>query len=551
MPRSGAGRPLHVRFRRVMGPLSFSRVRWMLLAVALAGGALLALLVGQSSGQAASVPLSIAVQGNHFVNGTGQTVRLLGVDHPSMEYACVDGYAYNDGHFDATDAAAIASWKANTVRVPLNEDCWLGINGQPNSSQGADPPLTMTGYRQAVQDYVAAANAAGLYVILDLHWTAPGVNVADGQRPMPDSHSTDFWSSVASTFSSDPAVVFDAFNEPFSPDKVNDPAHAVSWDCWKSGGCTVSVVKDSDNPNGSTYTAVGMQTIVNAIRASGAKQPILLGGLGYSNDLTGWLAHEPSDPLGQLAASFHVYQGLPCDNQACWSSQVAPVAAQVPVATGEFDQDLGAPSTFDVDYMNWADANGVGYLAWGWWVLSPQEIADAGTSAYYLLNDYNGTPAAPNGTNLHDHLLALAAAPTTTTPTTTTPAPVTPAPTAPVLAKAKLGSLSAKVTKDGTSISFGVKATQKSTLVITVKTVAKYLVAGKRKQLPVGSLRAALAAGKTKTVTLRFSSASHRLLLRLRSLRVQVTTSLTGSSRTASVSSRLLTLKAPVAHKGG
>jgi endoglucanase len=177
-----------------------SPLRWMLLAVALAGGALLALTTGGSTGRAAAVPLSIAVQGNHFVNGAGQTVRLLGANHPSFEYACEYGYAYNDGHMDATDAAALAAWKATAVRVPLNEDCWLGINGRPSNSQAPQPPLSTAGYRQAVQDYVAAATAAGLYVILDLHWSAPGANPADGQRPMPDDHSTAFWTSVATTF---------------------------------------------------------------------------------------------------------------------------------------------------------------------------------------------------------------------------------------------------------------------------------------------------------------------------------------------------------------
>ena len=36
----------------------------------------------------------------------GQTIRLLGVNHTSAEYACVDGFGYDDGHFDAADAAA-------------------------------------------------------------------------------------------------------------------------------------------------------------------------------------------------------------------------------------------------------------------------------------------------------------------------------------------------------------------------------------------------------------------------------------------------------------
>jgi len=58
---------------------------------------------------ATAAPLSIKVEGNRFVNGDGQTVRLLGVNHPSFEYACEFGYAYDDGHMDAADANAIAS----------------------------------------------------------------------------------------------------------------------------------------------------------------------------------------------------------------------------------------------------------------------------------------------------------------------------------------------------------------------------------------------------------------------------------------------------------
>jgi endoglucanase len=522
-----------------MSLLRSRRLRWVLSAVVLVAAVLVGGVAGQGSGRAATVPLSIAVQGNHFVNGAGQTVRLLGVDQPSLEYACQEGYAYDDGLMDAPDAAAVASWHATAVRLPLNEDCWLGINGQPIATQA---PLTMAGYRQAVENYVTDLNNAGLYVILDLHWSAPGTVVADGQRPMPDSNSTAFWTSVASTFASNPAVVFDAFNEPFSPSLVNDPARPVSWDCWENGGCAVSVVKDGDAPNDTIYDAVGMQTLVSAIRATGARQPIMLGGLAYANDLSQWLTHEPTDPLGQLAASFHVYQGEVCDNQACWDSQVAPVAAQVPVVTGEFDQDVGAASTFDVDYMNWADAHGVGYLAWGWWVLSPQEIADAGNNAYYLVSDASGTPAAPNGVNLHDHLLALAGAPatppTTTTPTTTAPTPTT---KTPVAAKPKLGSLTATVAKNGSAVSLAVKANVASTALASVRTVSKF---GKHhKHVTLGSVRGTLKAGKTKTLKVSFSKAGRALLASQHRLKVLLTITLTSSAKAKSVSERTLTLK--------
>ena len=111
-----------------------------------------------------------------------------------------------------------------------------------------------------------------------------------------------------------------------------------------------------------------MQTLVNTVRATGATQPILLGGLNFADDLTGWLANEPTDPLGQLAASFHNYQGEPCDNQTCWDATIKSVADHVPVVTGEFAEDnylatgckaTPGASTFDSRYMNWADSAGI------------------------------------------------------------------------------------------------------------------------------------------------------------------------------------------------
>jgi aryl-phospho-beta-D-glucosidase BglC (GH1 family) len=280
-------------------------------------------LLGEAPGRAAGVPLSISVSGNHFVNGAGQTIRPLGVNHASFEYGCVDGFGYNDGHMDDADAAAIASWGANAVRVPLNEDCWLGINGQPNSSEGADPPLTQAGYKQAVKDYVSFLNAHGLYAILDLHWTAPGSQVPEEQQPMPDAdHSPGFWQSVASTFKGNPAVVFDVFNEPFDPTDPRsgddqDPQDAVTWNCWDTGTkngpaggdpCDTSAY-DVNGVKTTRYQVAGLQTLVTTIRGTGATQPVLTGGLDFANDLSQWATHAPDDPLNQEAASFHNYQG--------------------------------------------------------------------------------------------------------------------------------------------------------------------------------------------------------------------------------------------------
>ncbi|HXD63584.1 MAG TPA: cellulase family glycosylhydrolase [Solirubrobacteraceae bacterium] len=532
------------------------------IACAIAGSAFV-----PAVGQAATVPLSISIQGNHFVNGAGQTIRLLGVNHPSSEYACVDGFGYNDGHQDAADAAAVASWDANAVRVPLNEDCWLGINGQPNDNEGPPQPLTAAGYRQAVQDYVSALNAHGVYAILDLHWTAPGAQVAMEQQPMPDAHSTDFWNSVASTFKSNPAVVFDVFNEPYDP---TDPrsgddgnaSDAVTWGCWASGTkpdvvgggappvpCDTQAYDANGNPT-TRYQIVGMQTLVDTIRATGAAQPIMVGGLDYANDLTQWADHAPNDPLNQEAASFHNYMGKACDTAACWNSQIAPIAANVPVVTGEFDEDnytepkcaTQTPSTFDSDYMTWADQHGVGYLAWGWWVLSQDEKDSAGCSAFYLLNSYDGTPAAPNGTALHDHLISLAGAGAGTSPGGPT------GPTKITKAAVKLKAFRVSVKPGGSKVAFTLRSAQSATGTLTGQTVSRYAVSAakiKRHTVSLGSVRFSLKAGKAKTVVLKLSKASRKLLAAHHRLKVQITLTLAGASTRRTVIRRTVTLKAP------
>jgi endoglucanase len=151
---------------------------------------------------------------------------------------------------------------------------------------------------------------------------------------------------------------------------------------------------------------------VTAIRAGGATQPIMLGGLNYSNDLSGWLAHEPtdSDPTPQLIASWHNYPGqASCGyTVACWNAATSTVAASVPIITGEFGETDGGSNDLTA-YMNWADAHGIGYLPWAWW----DGTGLSGDAALYALySGPNFTPQAPEGTAYKAHLATLAPPPT-------------------------------------------------------------------------------------------------------------------------------------------
>src|SRR5262249_24169416 len=155
-------------------------------------------------------------------------------------------------------------------------------------------------YQAAIKAFVDRLTQAQIVPILDLHWSAPGTQQSTGQQPMLNrDHSLTFWSQVATAYKGNSSVVFDAHNEPF-PDSHSDTDEA--WRCWRDGGTC----------RGVSFQAAGMQEVVDTIRATGATNTIILGGVQYSNALTQWLSQKPNDPANYLAASWHMYGGNPC-----------------------------------------------------------------------------------------------------------------------------------------------------------------------------------------------------------------------------------------------
>ncbi|MGK2933274.1 MAG: glycoside hydrolase family 5 protein, partial [Solirubrobacterales bacterium] len=330
--------------------------------------ALAACLLLPASPASAATP-SLEVNGNRIQDTkTGNEFIPRGVNWPSFEYACVQGWGYSNEGANPDTARAMLDWNINTVRIPLNQDCWLGDDGQP--ANDLFPPIsTPTGYRDAVSDFVAVLTEAGLVVILDLHWTGQNGTVAEGLRPMADNRSDDFWTSTADRFKTNDAVIFDLFNEPHSrwDPAAHDWAFLQTWSCWRSGGCRAPDQADTDFPiTGESYTTVGMGSLLAAVRGTGANNPVILSGLDYANDLSEWSERAPADD--QLIAGFHNYPGQECSYAACWTGEIATVAAEHPVITAEFGQRNCQTDHLE-RYMDWADQRGIGYLAWAWWVL--------------------------------------------------------------------------------------------------------------------------------------------------------------------------------------
>jgi hypothetical protein len=343
-----------------------------------------------------------------LLDGT-RVVQLRGVNVSGTEFACIQGGTATrrgwsiDGDQPLDTArtyAAMRSWQVQVVRVPLNEDCWLGVNG-------VDPRFGGPPYVAAIRKEVALIEAAGMHAILDLHWTAPGSWAAIAQQPLPDAdHSPQFWSSVARTFRADHELAFDVYNEPFVYGPYVADAGSRPWDCWLHG-CAMAqlITARQTGPDGAKtgYTtqvrwqSAGMQSLVDAIRGAGATQPIVVNGLDWANDDSGWLAHAPADPLDQLIVGAHEYPGQGCGEPTCWSRVFGALGARHPVLIGETgDHARRAPSPFFGRFLAYADAHGWSYLAWTW---NPWSNPDN-----VLISDWGGTPTVGEGQAYRAHL---------------------------------------------------------------------------------------------------------------------------------------------------
>jgi endoglucanase len=365
---------------------------------------------------ATSALRAVHVQGNRLVDSTGTQVVLHGVNRSGTEYMCAQDRGIADGPIDQASITAMKSWRANAVRVPLNEHCWLGVDDGAST-----PQFVGETYRRTVGDFVDLLVANGLYVIVDLHWSAPARKAANGQMPMPNtSYSADFWASVASRFKGNDRVLFDLYNEPVPNDNANDDndmAARRSWECWRDGGtasCNASFSLGTPATTMDANEALGMRALVDAVRATGATNVIMLGGIQWASALWSsaahnWLAYKPTDPLDNLVASVHVYSHSRCATVSCYDGEIAPIAAQVPVITGEFG-GVGCDATWLRTLMGWLDARRLGYLHWTW------NTAPAGWDPCLnrkLVASYDGTPTE-YGQVYKTHLASLPIDTTTT-----------------------------------------------------------------------------------------------------------------------------------------
>jgi hypothetical protein len=384
-------------------------------------------VIGVRPVAAAPAMSGVHVSGNQLLNGDNQPLVLRGVNRAGTEYACIQGRGIFDGPNGLNDDAQVPlmkSWGISEVNLGINEDCWLGLNGVVATYGGPN-------YIAALQHEVATLESNGIYPVISLFWEAPGAKKATGQLAMPDNdHAPALWQSVANTFKNDPRVILRLKEEPYPARNTDGNA---AWQCWKSGdvqyAATGSLTPVSTTSNCSEgYATVGMQSLINIIRGTGATNVIQVPGVEYANSMTHFLdsAYRVNDTLAspQLMGVVDVYPiGNSCGSTACYTSEYAPVIAAMPFLAGEVGEsvDGSAHGTTNVDaLMSWFDEHSAGYSAWTWntWGGGLQLIASYST----------GAPNGNWGTDYQRHVLSLVGG--TGGPTPTSASPPTPAPAA-------------------------------------------------------------------------------------------------------------------------
>jgi hypothetical protein len=183
---------------------------------------------------------------------------------------------------------------------------------------------------------------------------------AEGTAPLSTPETQQALEALAEEFGDDRDVMLETENEPFMNGGVARP---TAWLLWRDGG--------PDPRPGSTLTFVGVNGLIAAARARGAKNVIILQGL--SGRFTGFPGGVV-DPLNQLLYSVHPFFRTgrwPRDMD--WDANFGDFAQTHPLAITAWNVNLTLPDwawceTWPLDtplrFMDYLKAHAIGLIGW-------------------------------------------------------------------------------------------------------------------------------------------------------------------------------------------
>jgi hypothetical protein len=314
-------------------------------------------------------PIILSVSGANIVNDKGATIVLKGVVRPSLEWNVQGQY------LSPSDIQTMAGWGANVIRLDLNQAYWLS---------SADK-TTIGSYKQIVDAMIYYATQNNMAVILDLHW----IDSTTKQAPMANADSLTFWTDVATTYQGFGTVLFELYNEPCG----------ITQDQWLNGG--------------GGYT--GYQALYDAVRATGAQNICIVGGLSYAYQLD-FVSSSFGVTGSNIVYNSHPYngEGLPgySTGEPLFATNFQGILGSYPIIFTEFGGNQS--NTYDdlniyKGVVGYANQNGINYTAFAWWV-------QANNPAFpTLISSWNGTSMA-GGTVVQADMKANPGTPLSTIP---------------------------------------------------------------------------------------------------------------------------------------
>jgi Cellulase (glycosyl hydrolase family 5) len=241
---------------------------------------------------------------------------------------------------DTTKIQASATyWHANTVRLQVAQESLF--NQSPVNSS----------YLASIDNEVHLAGTLGMVAIISLQeeqFNGP---------PMPTASSQRFWTFMAKHFAGTPGVMFDLFNE---PRLKAYQGQSWLWNIWQNGG--------SVNTNGVNDTFVGMQSLVNAVRETGAHNVIIAEGMSADHDLSGLPSHLLTGGSIAYGIDPDLETGRTTPTQ--WDAAFGTIADQEPLVMDEFhDFPTSKPCnpsspTLLPELFSYLQSKHLGLLAW-------------------------------------------------------------------------------------------------------------------------------------------------------------------------------------------
>jgi endoglucanase len=253
---------------------------------------------------------SYQVVGNHVVDPNGNRFVPYGFVVEclaSVSLNCaVPGGRQPATYLREIQAAAV-TWHANVVRLQVSQEHLF------------DQSPYDSAYLAQIDAAVNEANSLGMVAIVSLQ-----EEQFNGPL-MPTASAVAFWNVVAAHYATNPMVFFDLYNEPrLTAEAVGGTD--ILWSVWRNGGTVAGVAY------------VGMQTLVNTVRATGAQNIVMAEGNAFATSLIGvsqWSLTGTNIVYGVKPQVAGVYV-----SPSTWNAQFGAVSSQFAVFPQAFTDNL-------------------------------------------------------------------------------------------------------------------------------------------------------------------------------------------------------------------